>query len=299
MGSDSHIVGGVQVHDVPGGIIVEDRPDVDTGDRRWAGAIIEYAHGDAGNADVITGKTVVVPTKIFWFLTSVMFAPLGATSMMFRSARAVSVMPTVTVMSVIAAGFGTLTLTVKILVAGAGGGDRSRKGRQHADGAAEIVVGHDDAVPAPPAPERFATEIAVGLVSEAVRVGVPVTIAAIESVTAIAVRFWGPVTNAFAESVMVDVTVLMVWIVDAARTPGMPVTLSPTNSPAVLLTFVTVPDPVVSVPVNGLGLTVIVVPGTMPVPLTSSLENSPCVLLMFRTEVWLAVTAPVNVAPAS
>src|SRR5580704_6644240 len=67
-------------------------------------------------------KTVVVPTKIFWFVISVMLAPSGATSLISRSARAVSVTSRKTVRSVIAAGFGTLTLTSNVLTDGAVGG---------------------------------------------------------------------------------------------------------------------------------------------------------------------------------
>ena len=113
--------------------------------------------------------------------------------------------------------------------------------------------------------------------------------------TAVAVRLWEPLTVAFAESVAVEVALSMVWIVVPDGMP-LPVTVSPTKSPVVLLGFVIDADPFVSVPVKAVELTVwIVVPDGMPVPVTVCPATRPNGLLMPVTDADPLVSVPVNV----
>jgi len=132
-----------------------------------------------------------------------------------------------------------------------------------------------------------------------------------------AVRLWEPLTVAFAESVMVAVKLLIVWIVVPYGMP-VPVTGSPTNSPVVLLRPVTDADPLVSVPVKvvdairlweplavafaesvtvavELSIVWIVVPDGMPVPVTVCPTTSPVVLLMPVTDADPFISVPVKV----
>ena len=75
----------------------------------------------------------------------------------------------------------------------------------------------------------------------------------------------------------------------------MPLTVSPTNSPVVLLRFVIDADPLVSVPVKAVELTVrIVVPDGMPVPVTACPATSPNELLMPVTVADPLVSVPMN-----
>ena len=62
-------------------------------------------------------------------------------------------------------------------------------------------------------------------------------------------RLWEPLAVAFADSVMVEVALLIARIVVPAGMP-VPEMFSPTTSPIVLLSFVTDVDPVASVPVT-------------------------------------------------
>jgi len=78
-----------------------------------------------------------------------------------------------------------------------------------------------------------------------------------------AARLWEPLTVAFAESVMVAVKLLIVWIVVPDGMP-VPVTVSPTTSPVVLLMPVTEFDPLVSVPMKVVGTSVVVLASYCP-----------------------------------